>query len=267
MTPIVSVVIPTYERQRLTDRAIDSVTTRCPEAVEIVIVDDAGLEPFRCVASANKAGVATRVIRLEVNGGPGVARFKGVQAAKGELVAFLDSDDEFVDGWIDALLECQSDYGGERPLQAMIVGQVQNSQFAAGLAALLLKSLPTNLRLTVARMMSVFFNPFYTPSIAITRSSLRFHPDLRYCEDYFMVTVSSFQVDCLLLPDVIACRLGRQPNTKGGASSQLELMRRGEALARQAVAQEPSVPIWHRALYPLGLAYQALRTATKALLK
>lgn len=267
MIPIVSVVIPTFNRQELTSRAIDSVRTRHPEAVEIVVIDDAGSIPFCYSGPANQSGVAVRVLRVETNGGPGLARRAGVQAAVGEIVAFLDSDDEFLDSWVDCLLETHAELGINAESRVMIAGSVENPQRVAGLVAFTLKMLPSPLRLGVARLLSVFFNPFYTPSIAITRSSARFHNRLRHCEDYFMTTVSLFQVDRLLLPKVDACRLGHSPNTPGGESGSRDQMWEGEITARRAIAQEPSVPRWYKALHPLGRAYQGARTGLKAMLK
>jgi hypothetical protein len=115
-------------------------------------------------------------------------------------------------------------------------------------------------------LLSVFFNVFYTPSFAIARDSVRFHDQLRHCEDYFMTTVSLFVVDSLALLDIEACELGRAPNAPGGESGQRDLMYQGEVAARRAIAHEPTVPIWHKSLYPFGRAYQATRSALKLLL-
>ena len=260
MTPTVSVVIPTYDRQELTERAIASVRTRFPRAVEIVVVDDAGPVSFSLEVAGNRTEIAISVIRLEVNGGPGLARKAGVEAAKGSVIAFLDSDDEFAEGWLDCLIESCATPGPP----TMIVGIVENPQRVAGLVSRVLRTIPQRLQLGAARLVTVFFNPFYTPSIAITRESTRFHDRLRYCEDYYMTTVSLFQVDRLLLPEVTACRLGRPPNSPGGETSANTLMHAGEVEARRAIAREPSVPLWRRILYPVGRAYQGARNAAKA---
>lgn len=267
MTPIVSVILPTYNRQDLTIEAIHSVRTEQPSAVEIVVVDDAGPTPFRFVDATNSSGVAIRLVRLETNCGAGVARSVGVEAADGEIVAFLDSDDGFGEGWIDALLELYAQGQINLKSGAMIVGMVENPQYVASITLKLLRILPERSCIICARLISLFFNPFYTPSIAITKTSARFHQYLRYCEDYFMVSVSLFNVDRLLIPGVVACRLGRPPNSQGGASAQDKHMRRGESLARRAIANSEIVPIWYRLLSPIGFAYQWLRIAIKALIQ
>ncbi len=265
MSVVVSVIIPTFNRQELTERAIFSVRTRSPESVEILVVDDAGTVPFRFENPRNQSGVAVRVLRLANNGGPGLARKAGVQVAQGKFVAFLDSDDEFLADWIDAIVDHAISRQSSTS-KVMFVGIVKNPPRVAGAIAKVLRILPAPFRIGVARLVSVFFNVYYTPSIAITRESVRFHEKLRHCEDYFMTTVSLFEVKRLVMLDVEACKLGRTPNTLGGESAQRDLMYQGEIAARRAIVQEPKVPIWHKSLYPLGRAYQATRSALKSLL-
>lgn len=90
---LATVVIPSYNRQRLTQRAIDSVL-RQPgaELVQIIVVDDCSEEPFR-LAQPRANDV---VIRNEVRSGAAVSRNKGMQIALGDIIYLLDSDDYFV---------------------------------------------------------------------------------------------------------------------------------------------------------------------------
>jgi len=79
----VSVVIPTYNRAHLVDRAIRSVLNQTYQDFEIIVVDD-GSTP------------RIRYIRHEKNRGGSAARNTGIRAARGEYIAFLDSDDEWL---------------------------------------------------------------------------------------------------------------------------------------------------------------------------
>ncbi len=89
----VSVVIPTYNRAALVTRAIDSAL-RCTEpGDEILVVDDASTDDTRAVVS--RYGTPVRLIAAE-HGGAGAARNRGVVEARNDLVAFLDSDDEWL---------------------------------------------------------------------------------------------------------------------------------------------------------------------------
>ncbi|MGD9703655.1 MAG: glycosyltransferase family 2 protein [Acidimicrobiia bacterium] len=96
----VSVVIPTYGRAEFLEIAIASALGQRPRPLEVVVVDDASptVEPAERAAAAG-----ARVIRQECNQGPAVARNTGVEAARGEWIALLDSDDEWMPGHLARL--------------------------------------------------------------------------------------------------------------------------------------------------------------------
>jgi glycosyltransferase involved in cell wall biosynthesis len=93
--PVVSVVIPCHNGEELLRAAIGSVAAQSFASLEIIIVDDASTDNTLAVAQAALAesGRAGRVVRNATNLGPAAARNAGVRAARGEFVAFLDSDD------------------------------------------------------------------------------------------------------------------------------------------------------------------------------
>ncbi|GAB4363768.1 MAG: hypothetical protein Kow00114_20040 [Kiloniellaceae bacterium] len=90
--PLVSVVIPNFNREAELQRAVDSVLAQDYPALEVLVADDASTRPIRL---AVPAGDRDRVhwIRLAENRGGATARNAGIAAARGALVAFLDSDD------------------------------------------------------------------------------------------------------------------------------------------------------------------------------
>ena len=98
--PLVSVIIPTYNRQRLLLRAIESVLMQDYRPIELVIVDDGSkdgsLEAIEIAIASFP--VPTKLVQLTVNQGPSAARNAGLDAAAGEYVAFLDSDDYWLQG-------------------------------------------------------------------------------------------------------------------------------------------------------------------------
>jgi glycosyltransferase involved in cell wall biosynthesis len=101
--PILSVVIPTWNRAHLVCEAIDSASGQRPGAVEVIVVDDEstdGTSEFL----RERYGDAIRVLRMPHRRGPGAARNAGIRVATGELVAFLDSDDVWLPGKLDAEL-------------------------------------------------------------------------------------------------------------------------------------------------------------------
>ena len=90
MAPLVSVIIPTYNRADLVRQALASVAAQTFPGFEIVVVDDGGTDGTYEVLSA---GPEFRVLRHPSRRGVSAARNTGIAAARGEWLAFLDSDD------------------------------------------------------------------------------------------------------------------------------------------------------------------------------
>lgn len=90
--PLVSVVIPAYNRAHLIGRAIASVLAQTYQRFEILVVDDASSDPLP-EALAATADPRLRCVVHPRNRGAAAARNTGIAAAQGEFVAFLDSDD------------------------------------------------------------------------------------------------------------------------------------------------------------------------------
>jgi glycosyltransferase involved in cell wall biosynthesis len=86
----VSTVVPTYNRAGLLDRALLSAVPQCGPGDEVIVVDDGSSDDIEAVVLAH--GPCARYLQTP-HLGAGAARNVGVQAATGDLVAFLDSDD------------------------------------------------------------------------------------------------------------------------------------------------------------------------------
>lgn len=252
----ISVIIPTYNRIDLTLKAIDSVETKNPELVEIIVVDDAGKDVFFFLGH-NKYGVRVKVVRMAVNSGAGLARKMGVESASSQYIAFLDSDDEYADGWIDSIIDHR---GTDKNL--LFVGRVVGGNKSAELVRKFLDYLPAKYRKYFAKCISCFFNPFYTPSVAVARNKLSFHESLRYCEDYYVNGAALFCVDDVVLLDNLACKLGRPPNSSGGSSFFQKKMSRGEMLARFHLMTRFSGVKFYP-LFIMGFFYQISRNLLK----
>lgn len=102
--PLVSVIIPTYNRAGLVGRAIESVLGQTYQEVEMLLVDDGSTDDTGVVV---KGFTDPRIvyIRHRANRGGAAARNTGLRAARGEFIAFLDSDDR----WLPEKLERQLD--------------------------------------------------------------------------------------------------------------------------------------------------------------
>ena len=97
-----SVVIPVYNRRQWVGRAIRSVLQQTCRDLEVLVVDDAS-EDDTAAFVQSEFGDAVHLIKLPHNGGVSAARNRGIEKARGEWLAFLDSDDE----WLPHKLEEQ----------------------------------------------------------------------------------------------------------------------------------------------------------------
>ena len=108
MTPIkedsvkVSALIPTYNRRKYVFRAIDSVLSQTVPVDEVIVVDDGSTDGTADAITARYDG-KVRVVRQQNTGVSG-ARLRAIMEARGEWIAFLDSDDEWLPGRQSELL-------------------------------------------------------------------------------------------------------------------------------------------------------------------
>ncbi len=90
--PLVSVVIPTYNRSAFIARAVDSVLSQSFTDYEIIVVDDGSTDATK--KNLKKYGNKIKYVYQD-NSGVSAARNTGITIARGEWIAFLDSDDEW----------------------------------------------------------------------------------------------------------------------------------------------------------------------------
>lgn len=110
--PLISVILPTYNRAAYLIRAMQSVLSQDYENLELLIIDDGSLDGTRDVVEAEKDS-RVRYMRTPVNRGAAAARNAGIRRAKGEYLAFQDSDDKWLPGkltkQIELLCSCSED--------------------------------------------------------------------------------------------------------------------------------------------------------------
>lgn len=109
---MVSVIIPTYNREKLIIRSINSVLNQTYSDLEVLVIDDCSTDNTQQVIKTI-VDSRLRYIRLSENKGACAARNIGISLAKGDVVAFQDSDDEWDDNklkeQIDVLLRNDAD--------------------------------------------------------------------------------------------------------------------------------------------------------------
>src|SRR6267143_1280624 len=95
--PLISVIIPTYNRERFVIKAIDSILNQTVKDYEIIVIDDGSTDGTRTALEAYSKKI--RYIYQE-NAGVSSARNAGIKKAQGEWMAFLDSDDEWTKDYL-----------------------------------------------------------------------------------------------------------------------------------------------------------------------
>jgi glycosyltransferase involved in cell wall biosynthesis len=98
--PLVSIIIPTRNREARVPAAIDSVLNQTQQDFELIVVDDGSTDATQEVLRAYGSRIAC--LRIDP-AGPSAARNRGIAAAQADLIAFLDSDDL----WLPRKLERQ----------------------------------------------------------------------------------------------------------------------------------------------------------------
>jgi glycosyltransferase involved in cell wall biosynthesis len=186
ITPLVSVIIPTYNRADTVRRSIDSALEQTYRPIEVIVVDDGSTDATREVL----VGYGDRIRPIyQANGGPSVARNTGVAAARGEFIAFLDSDDTWKPAKIDRQVRLMLAGGARVPCcicnAAIINGDVtvsttfEVSDVTCGL--------PEGFWMNPAPILATRFILF-NQVVLIRREAFekvgRFKPEMRLLEDY-----------------------------------------------------------------------------------
>lgn len=100
-----SVVIPTHNRPRLLQRAVQSVLSQTYNDFEIVVVDEAS-SPSASSALKELNDQRVRIVRNDTPLGPAAARNIGISHARGDFIAFLDDDDWWLSTKLEESVEC-----------------------------------------------------------------------------------------------------------------------------------------------------------------
>jgi len=236
-TPAISVVIPVYEGAAFVADAVASVRAQTVSVSEIIVVDDGSTDATAEVVRAQGEGV--RYLHQE-NRGPAAARNRGVAAAGGDWIAFLDADDRWPQGKLAAQLEhlrkhpdvvlvsgdmSEVDDDGKVRVESALARHGQLERFRA----LNGRHIPAAVR----ELLAANFIP--TGTVLVRRHVLvevgGFNPYLRYGEDLELWCRIAARYPIACVPQVLMWRRRHATNLSGRELPLLrELARVGEVI-------------------------------------
>jgi len=212
MHPPVSVIIPTYNRVGLLGRAVDSVLVQQYPAFELLVVDDGSTDSTPELLAGY--GAAIRVIS-QPNRGASAARNTGISEARHDLLAFLDSDDQFAPG----KLARQAEVMGRAP--EYLISHTDEIWYRRGQLLNQKKKhtrqggnlFARSLKLCVVGMSTVMARREFFDRIGF------FDEELPCCEDYDLWLRASHWLEFLHVPEPLTIK-------NGGRSDQLSRIHR-----------------------------------------
>ena len=107
----ISIVIPLYNKAPYVRRALDSIAAQTFTDFELIVIDDGSTDDGAAIVE-KYLDRRFRLIR-QANAGPGAARNVGIAQARGEFIAFLDADDEWLPNYLAEGLRLFEEFGPE----------------------------------------------------------------------------------------------------------------------------------------------------------
>jgi len=198
-SPIVSIIIPTYNRAATLPRAIDSVIAQTVDTWEIIVIDDGSTDNTSDITKKYQRKLGDRIQYIsQSNQGASAARNAGIDAASRTFVAFLDSDDEYVPTKLErqlALFEAVPDIGLVYSDYAFVDLDRKRHASAFDEKLLLARAVPSQeispgLRVCDARLFETLLRGYFIATITgimkrdVLGSRIRFDERINYAEEW-----------------------------------------------------------------------------------
>lgn len=206
--PLISGIVPVFNGERYLPETLDSMLAQTYKPLEIIVVDDGSTDGTAKVVASY--GDKVRYLRQD-NSGPAIARNRGIDAAKGKFIAFLDADDL----WHPEKLMCQMARFEARPELDLCITYVQNFWIS---------ELSTEAERYRDHPLSRPVPGYLTQALLARRSVFetvgKFNPDLRHAEktDWFLRASEKGAV-LELLPDILVYRRFHETNASRSLGS------------------------------------------------
>ena len=206
-SPLVSIIIPTYNIEGYIERAIKSALQQSYSPIEIIMIDDQSSDQTVAIAKAIQDPRLT-IIQQPHNGGPSAARNKGLDIAKGEWIAILDGDDSYLPDRISKLLSVAEKEQADIVVDNLIVDhEVDKTQIPMFTSDLFKTSSRIDLttfikgnQLFLGGYTLGYLKPFCKASFLKTHH-ISYATDIRIGEDYLlMAECLAHGAKCMTLP-------------------------------------------------------------------
>lgn len=184
--PLVSVIVPVYKVGKYLDKCVESIVGQTYKNLEIILVDDGS--PDNCPAMCDKW--AERDSRIKVihkqNGGVSSARNAGIDAAQGEFIGFVDSDDWLEPDMYDCLVKNALEYNADISRCGYFVDWSDHTSYVGSTEKK--KNLPDDVEarremLATYHGTSALWNKVYRASLF---DSLRIDESMKITEDWYI---------------------------------------------------------------------------------
>ena len=244
-SPLVSVIVPTYNGARFLAQTIESVLAQTYPNLEVLVVDDGSTDATSSIAT----GYGSRVRYIQqANAGTAAARNRGVAEARGDYIALLDHDDL----WLPHKLERQMPTFASDPAIGVVFARIEFFRTETG--EVTAHYFP-GLELGPHDLLAHRILPIQT--VVIRRRALEavgpFDVDLRGTDDWDLGIRLSAQFRMVGVPETLA-KVRLHPDQQGG--DPLAMYRQAQRVLRK-----------HRALHPRCRACQEAWATSKRILR
>lgn len=196
-----SVIVPVYKVEKYIKRCIDSILSQSFQSFELILVDDGS--PDRCGSICDEYAKNDKRIRVihKSNGGLASARNAGINAAQGEYICFVDSDDFVDDRFLEVfavLIEQNKADIIHSGIKHWPSGKRRPERFPVNTVMSGIEMIESNP--TVSSNSSIPFAVRYCFRRAFLENhSLRFNESIKYAED------SPFNLSAIILAEKMVC--------------------------------------------------------------
>lgn len=224
---LVSVVVPVYNSEKTILHSIESVVKsieKVTQDYEIICINDGSSDDSLKICKELSVKNNKIIVVNQENLGVSAARNKGLELAKGEYIAFNDSDDEWLENHFNILLQVFSEHSDVDCVSSNHEVEFQKTYFLNQIGDNLYK---VSLK---AQLMKNYFSP---PNTMLKRKILdcgiRFHSGMRYAEDgFFFNRIAKDFNACFLNRKCSQSILHKQRFGESGLSGNIKEMEKGE---------------------------------------